>query len=85
MEESPNAALSRLVRDHVRMGPSRRRTMGELIAAITKAGAVNLNRLAPYIESGAKTASLHRRLERFFSEVRPNDAEWHAQPWRPWG
>jgi hypothetical protein len=49
--------------------------MAELIAAITKAGTVNLNRLAPHIESDAKTASVHRRLERFFSEVRLNDAE----------
>jgi hypothetical protein len=49
--------------------------MAELIAAITRAGTVNLNRLAPHIESDAKTASVHRRLERFFSEVRLNDAE----------
>jgi hypothetical protein len=46
MEESPNAALSRLLSDHVRMGPSRRETTAELIAVITKAGTVNLIRLA---------------------------------------
>ena len=43
--------------------------MVELVAGFAKAGTVNLNRLAPYIESDAKTASVHRRLERFFSEV----------------
>ena len=49
--------------------------MAELIAAIAKAGTVNLNRLAPHIESDVKAASVHRRLVRFFSEVRLNDAE----------
>jgi len=46
-----------------------------LLAAILKAGRVNLNRLARHIERKAKTASVCRRLERFFSEVRLNDAE----------
>lgn len=35
---------------------------------------VNLNRLAPHIESKAQTASVHRRLERFFREVHLNAA-----------
>jgi hypothetical protein len=75
MEDSHYAALSRLINDHVRLGPSRRETIIELLAAIPKAGTVNLNRLAPHIESKAKTASVYRRLERFFSEVRLNHAE----------
>ena len=45
---------------------------------------VNLNRLAPHIESDAKTVSVHRRLERFFREVRLDGAEvgaWSSPPW----
>jgi hypothetical protein len=49
--------------------------MAELIAAVTRAGTVNLNRLAPHIASDAKTASVHRRQEQLFGEVQLNDAE----------
>jgi hypothetical protein len=75
MAETQYAALSRLLKDHVHLGPSRRQTLGELVGAIVKAGTVNLNRLAAHIESDAQTASVHRRLERFFSEVRFDAAE----------
>ena len=92
MQEAHAATLSRLIEDHVRMRPSRRETAAQLVAAIVKVGAVNLNRLAPQIESSALTASVHRRFERFFSEVRLNAAEMarlavavlglRGKPWR---
>ncbi len=43
--------------------------MAELVAGFARTGTVNLNRLAPHIESDAKTESVYRRLERFFNEV----------------
>jgi len=46
-----------------------------LIASILTAGTVNLTRLAPRIDSAAQIASVHRRLERFFTDVRLNQAE----------
>ena len=75
MSELHRTILSRFIGEHVHVGPSRRETLAELVTAIAKAGTVNLNRLAPYIESRAKTSSVHRRLERFFSEVALDDAE----------
>lgn len=75
MNEEQNAALSRLIIDHVKLARSRRETLIWLVCSILKAGTVNLNRLAPHIESAAKTESVHRRLERFFDEVRLNEAE----------
>ena len=75
MNEEQTTALSALIIDHIRLARSRRETLAWLIASILKAGTVNLNRLAPHIESGAQVASVHRRLERFFNEVRLNEAE----------
>ncbi len=75
MDETCYAALSRVIKDHVRLGPSRRQTVAQLVAGIARAGTVNLNRLAAHIESAAQTASVHRRLERFFSEVRLDPVE----------
>lgn len=75
MNEYQTAALSRLIIDHIRLARSRRETLGWLMASVLKAGSVNLNRLAPHIDSAAQTASVHRRLERFFDEVELNDAE----------
>lgn len=70
MNEEQTTALSKLIIDHIRLARSRRETLVWLIGSILKAGTVNLNRLAPHIESTAQTASVHRRLERFFSEVK---------------
>ena len=75
MNEYQTAALSRLIIDHIRLARSRRETLGWLMASVLKAGSVNLNRLAPHIDSAAQTASVHRRLERFFDEVELNGAE----------
>ncbi len=75
MNEEQTTALSIIIIDHIRLAQSRRETLVWLIASILKAGTVNLNRLAPHIESAAQTASVHRRLERFFNEVRLNETE----------
>lgn len=75
MDESQDAALSRLIKDHVCCGRTRRETVAQLVTGIARAGTVNLNRLAAHIESDAQTASVHRRFERFFSEVQLNAVE----------
>jgi hypothetical protein len=75
MNECYAAALSRLIVDHIRLARSRCETLGWLIASILTAATVNLTRLAPRIDSAAQTASVHRRLERFFTDVRLNQAE----------
>jgi hypothetical protein len=75
MNECHAAALSRLIVDHIRLAGSRCETLGWLIASILTAGTVNLTRLAAYIDSRAQIASVHRRLERFFSDVRLNEAD----------
>ena len=75
MNEAQTAALSRVIIDHFRLARSRCETLIWLMASILKAGTVNLNRLAPHIESAAQTASVHRRLERFFNEVRLDEGE----------
>ena len=46
-----------------------------MVTAIAKAGTVNLNRLAPHIESKATTPPVRRRLERFFTKVERDDAK----------
>ena len=91
MNECHAAALSRLLVDHIRLARSRCETLGWLIASILTAGTVNLTRLAPHIDSAAQITSVHRRLERFFSDVRLNEADvarlvvvalsLAAQPW----
>jgi hypothetical protein len=75
MNEYQTTTLSKLIIDHIRLARSRRETLVWLIGSILKAGTVNLNRLAPHIESAAQTASVHRRLERFFNEVKLNETE----------
>ena len=75
MNECHAAALSSLIVDHMRLARSRCETLGWLIASILTAGTVNLTRLAAYIDSSAQIASVHRRLERFFSDVRLNEAD----------
>ena len=75
MDDTQHAALSRLIKDHVHLGPSRRQTLAELVGGIARAGTVNLNRLAAYIESNAQMASVHRRFERFFGTVHLDAAE----------
>jgi hypothetical protein len=74
MNECHAAALSRLLVDHIRLARSRCETLGWLIASILTAGTVNLTRLAPHIDSVAQITSVHRRLERFFRDVRLNQA-----------
>ncbi len=75
MNECHAAALSSLIVDPIRLARSRCETLGWLIASILTAGTVNLTRLAAYIDSSAQIASVHRRLERFFSDVRLNEAD----------
>jgi hypothetical protein len=75
MNECHAAALSRLIVDHIRLARSSCETLGWLIASILTAGTVTLTRLAAYIDSSAQIASGHRRLERFFSDVRLNEAD----------
>ena len=75
MNERHAAALSGLIVDHTRLARSRCETLAWLIASILTAGTVNLTRLAAYIDSSAQTTSAHRRLERFFSDVRRNEAD----------
>jgi hypothetical protein len=75
MNECYAAALSSLIVDHIRLARSRCETLGWLIASILTAGTVTLTRLAASIDSRAQIASVHRRLERFFSDVRLNEAD----------
>jgi hypothetical protein len=75
MNECHAAALSRLIVDHIRLARSRCETLGWLIASILTTGTVTLTRLAAYIDSRAQIASVHRRLERFFRDVRLNEAD----------
>ena len=75
MNECHAATLSRLIVDHIRLARSRCETLGWLIASILTAGTVNLTRLAAYIDSRAQIASVHRWLERFFRDVRLNEAD----------
>jgi hypothetical protein len=75
MNEYHAAALSRLIVDHIRLARSRCETLGWLIASILTAGTVNLTRLAAHIDSAAQITSVHRRLERFFCDVRLNQAD----------
>jgi Transposase DDE domain len=75
MNECHAAALSELIVDHIRLARSRCETLGWLIASILTAGTVNLTRLAAYIDSHTQIASVHRRLERFFCDVRLNQAD----------
>jgi hypothetical protein len=75
MNERHAAALSRLIVDHIRLARSRCETLGWLIASILTAGSVNLTRLAAHIDSAAQITSVHRRLERFFGDVRLNEAD----------
>jgi hypothetical protein len=75
MNECYAEALSSLIVDHIRLARSRCETLGWLIASILTAGTVTLTRLAASIDSRAQIASVHRRLERFFSDVRLNEAD----------
>src|SRR3978361_713844 len=75
MNECYAAALSRLIVDHIRLARSRCETLGWLIVSILTTGTVTLTRLAAYIDSRAQIASVHRRLERFFRDVRLNEAD----------
>jgi hypothetical protein len=75
MNDRHAAALSRLIVDHIRLARSRCETLGWLIASILTAGSVNLTRLAAHIDSAAQITSVHRRLERFFGDVRLNEAD----------
>ena len=75
MNECHAAALSSLIVDHIRLARSRCETLGWLIASILTAGTVNLTRLAPHIDSAAQITSVHRRLERFFRDLRLNEAD----------
>jgi hypothetical protein len=75
MNECHAAALSNLIVDHIRLARSRCETLGWLIASILTTGTVTLTRLAAYIDSRAQIASVHRRLERFFRDVRLNEAD----------
>jgi hypothetical protein len=75
MNECYADALSSLIVDHIRLARSRCETLGWLIASILTAGTVSLTRLAACIDSRAQIASVHRRLERFFSDVRLNEAD----------
>jgi hypothetical protein len=75
MNEYHAAALSKLIVDHSRLARSRCETLGWLIAGIVTAGTVNLTRLAAYLDSPAQITSVHRRLERFFHDVRLNEAD----------
>jgi hypothetical protein len=75
MNEYQTTALSKIIIDHIRLAQSRRETLVWLIGSILKAGTVNLNRLAQHIKSVVQTASVHRRLERFFNKVELNETE----------
>src|SRR4051812_17529815 len=73
-QRSPPRNPTRAV-DHIRLARSRCETLGWLIASILTAGTVSLTRLAACIDSSTHIASVHRRLERFFSDVRLNEAD----------
>src|SRR3978361_2026005 len=91
MNECHAAALSKLIVDHSRLARSRCETLGWLIASILTAGTVTLTRLAPHIDSAAHITSVHRRLERVFTDggsTRVGGGRWvgaalslAAKPW----
>ena len=69
MQRTMNRCLSLSLEDHISLWCTRRETFVWLITLIIQTGTVSLWRLAGYVDSHAKTLSVHRRFERFFQHV----------------
>lgn len=67
--------LSRSLQEHISLWATRRETLVWLILGVVQIGTVNLSRLAGHVNSRAQTTSVHRRLERFFQNVRFDQAD----------
>ena len=62
-------ALSNAVSDHIKLSASRRETLAWLVLLMMRQGTVCLWRLAAYVDCPAETASVRRRIYRFFQFV----------------
>jgi hypothetical protein len=63
-------ALSKAVAKHIGLSATRRETLSWLALLIMQHGTISLWRLAAYVASAAQTASVRRRIYRFFQFVR---------------
>jgi len=67
-------ALCRAVAKHIGLSATRRETLSWLALLIMQHGTIGLWRLAAYVASAARTASMQRRFYRFFQFVRLDGA-----------
>ena len=67
-------ALSRAVSDHIGLSVSRRQTLAWLVVLMMRLGTVCLWRLAAHVDCAAETASVRRRIYRFFQFARLDSA-----------
>jgi hypothetical protein len=63
-------ALSGAVSNHIKLSASRRQTLAWLVLLMMQLGTVCLWRLAAHVDCSAETASVRRRIYRFFQFVR---------------
>ena len=63
-------ALSGAVSDHIKLSASRRETLSWLVLLMMRLGTVCLWRLAAHVDCPAQTASVRRRIYRFFQFAR---------------
>ena len=69
MQRLLTKALSLSLKDHVPLWRARRQTLVWLVTVIIQTGTVSLWRLAGYVDTRARTLSVHRRFKRFFQHV----------------
>ena len=74
MQKSLPKCLSQSLEDHISLWRTRRETLVWLVALIVLTGTVSLWRLAGYVDTRARTLSVHRRFERFFQHVHLDEA-----------
>jgi hypothetical protein len=67
-------ALSKAVSNHIKLSASRRETLAWLVLLMMRLGTVCLWRLAAHVDCAAETASVRRRIYRFFQFVRLDSA-----------
>ena len=63
-------ALSKAVSNHIKLSASRRETLAWLVLLMMRLGTVCLWRLAAHVDCPAQTASVRRRIYRFFQLAR---------------
>ena len=74
MQKSLTKCLSQSLEDHISLWRTRRETLVWLVALIIQTGTVSLWRLAGYVDTRARTLSVHRRFERFFQHIHLDEA-----------